>query len=71
MTITEVAKAEGTDTLQLFVRAARLFVKGSSNPSGDHGRWESNGTIPPYMSEYLRYWQSLNRTETHSSRARY
>lgn len=68
MDLTKVAEREDTDTLQLFVRASRLFVKGPAHPSADHDRWLKGGALPSYMEEFLRYWSAFNRTETHNDR---
>lgn len=68
MDLHEIAEAEGTDVLQLFVRASRLFAKCCPHPSTDYQKWEKDGSLPPYIQEYARYWQRLNRTETTNSR---
>lgn len=70
MTLSEIAQAEGIDTVQVFVRASRLFGKGSPSPSGDHARWVASEVLPSYVSEYVRYWTGFHRTETTRSRSR-
>lgn len=57
MTIEEGATKIGTDTLQLFVRAHKMYghMWGQGSASDGHARWKKQGIVPMYVAQYLRY----------------
>lgn len=64
LTIPEAAALIGVDTMQLFIRAKKMYGnRFDGNPSNDHGRWRAygDGMVPVYVKEYLGYVERMNR----------
>ena len=57
MNLEEKAEKLGLDTLQLFVRAHKMYghMWGLNGPSEAHRIWKRTGVIPMYVLQYVHY----------------
>lgn len=59
MDLEEFAETLRTDVRNVFVLAYRLYGKPHNRPVSDYEGYQTLGTIPPYVSQYVDYRRKM------------